>query len=153
MSKEEYNKYGFRPLHPDDARIGHYPIKTGQTLAVGDPVILDSGQVAVAVAASSTELLGVIAEPCSSKTAGDLVAVWDDPDTLFQARVSADASSVAIGYHADLSGTTGEFEVNVSASSQDLFTFMGCLPSETSSTAGALCKVRINKHALADISS
>ena len=153
MAKETYNQYGFRPLYPNRARIGYYPVKTTQTLVVGDPVILDSGQVAVAVENSSTELLGVMAQNCSSLTAGTLVAVYDNPDDLFRARVSGDASSVAVGTQCDLDGTTGAFLVDIANSTQDLFTFMGCLPAEDNTETGAYCKVKIAKHALADISS
>ena len=153
MAKEAYNKYGFFPLNPNDARVGHYPIKTGQTLAVGDPVILDSGQIAVAVSNSSTELIGIAAQPCASLTAGTRVAVWDDPDTIFKCRASADASSLAVGTARDLTGTTGAFQMNVAAGTQGVVLFMGCLPAEDNSQAGAYSKVRIAKHGFADVSS
>jgi hypothetical protein len=153
MAKEAYNKYGFFPLHPEDARVNHYPIKTGQTLAAGDPVILDSGQIAVAVSNSSTELIGVVARDCASLTAATLVPVWDDPDTIFKCRASADASSLAVGTARDLTGTTGAFQLNVAAGTQSVVLFMGCLPAEDSSQAGAYCRARIAKHGFADISS
>lgn len=153
MAKETYNPYGFMPVDPESAHIEYYPVATTQTLAKGDPVILSSGQVAVAVAASSTELLGVMAEDAASLTAGVLVAVYDDPDTVFYGRASADASAVAIGYHADLSGTTGAFVINVAASSQDLFCILGVKAGDTNSEVGAHLKCKIMKHALADISS
>ena len=153
MSKESSNPYGFIPADPSKEQIGYYPVATTQTLAKGDPVILSGGQVAVAVAASSTELLGVIAQDSESATAGTLVAVYDDPSTEFFARTNADASSVAIGYHADLAGTTGAFTLNVSASSQDLFCILGTKVGDTNSTVGAHLRCKIMKHALADISS
>lgn len=153
MAKEAFNKYGFWPLNPNDARIGHYPIKIGQTLAAGDPVILDSGQIAVAVSDSSTELIGIVARDCASLDADTLVPVWDDPSTLFKCRASADASSLAVGTARDLTGTTGAFELNVAAGTQDVVLFMGCLPAEDSSQAGAYSKARIAKHGFADISS
>lgn len=153
MAKEQFNKYGFWPLNPENARVTYYPVAASQTLAAGDPVILSSGQVAVAVSNSSTELLGVVAQPCASLTAGTLVAVWDDPGIIFKCRVSADASSLAIGTARDLSGTTGAFIMNVAAGSQGVVLFMGCLPSETNSTAGAYTRAKIIKHAMADTST
>lgn len=153
MAKETYNPYGFMPVDPESAHIEYYPVATTQTLAKGDPVILSSGQVAIAVEASSAELLGVMAEDAASLTAAVLVAVYDDPDTVFYARTNADASSVAIGTHADLAGTTGAFTLNVSTSNQDLFCILGTKVGDTNSTVGAHLRVKIMKHALADISS
>jgi len=150
MAKETYNLYGLVPAYPDKAKIEYYPVATTQTLAKGDPVILSSGQIAVAVSNSSAEICGVMAQASASAAAGTLVAVYDDPDTVFFARASADASGVAIGAELDLAGTTGAFVVNVAGSTQDLFTFMGVKAGDDNSEVGAHLKVKINKHAFAD---
>lgn len=150
MAKETYNPYGFFPAYPDDARIGYYPVATTQTLAKGDPVILSSGQIAVAVSNSSAEVVGVMAEASVSATAGTLVAVYDDPSTEFFARASADASSVAIGSELDLTGTTGAFQVNVAASTQDIVVLLGTKTGDDNSEAGAHLRVKLNKHAFSD---
>ena len=151
--KEAFNPYGFQPLYPDDARVEYYKVAASQTIAKGDPVILSSGQVAIAVQASSTELLGIAAEASAGAAANTLIAIYDDPDTVFVGRASADASSTQIGSYLDLTGTTGAFEVNVSASSQDLFTYLGVKAGDDHTQAGAHLKVKLNKHALADTSS
>jgi len=146
MAKETYNQYGLNPLYPDQARIGYYKVAATQTIKIGDPLILSSGQAAIAVAASSTQLLGVAAQDSTLATANTLIAVYDDPDTVFRGRISASAAAVDAGYLADLVGTTGAFNVNVEASTQDVFIFLGCLPEETNSEVGAYCKVKIRNH-------
>lgn len=153
MAKETYNLLGFRPLTPCCASVRYFPIAASQTLAAGDPVILSSGQVAVAVAASSAELLGVVAEDCVSLAANTQVPVYCDPNTIFVARGSAAPSSCTIGTAYDLSGTTGAFEVNVAASSQALFTYLGVVPGDDNTVDGANMQVKIAKHALADLST
>jgi len=146
MAKETYNQYGLRPLYPDQARIGYYKVAATQSIKIGDPLVLTAGQAAIAVAASSTILLGVAAQNSTLAAANTLIAVYDDPDTVFRGRASADASAVQAGYLPDLVGTTGAFNVNVEASAQDVFIFLGCLPEENSSAAGAYCKVKIRLH-------
>lgn len=153
MAKEAYNPYGFIPAEPDKAHIGYYPVATTQTLAKGDVVILSSGQIAVAVAASSTEVCGVMAQDSASAIAGTLVAVYDDPNEIFYGRTNADASSVAAGYYPDLAGTTGIMTLNVSASSQDIFIFLGVKTGDDNSQIGAHIRCKINKHAFAETSS
>jgi len=153
MAKEAFNPYGFFPLYPEDARVEYYKVAASQTIAKGDPVILSSGQIQIAVAASSTELAGIAAEASSGAAANTLIAIWDDPDTVFVGRADADASSSTIGSYYDLDGTTGAFQVNVGASSQDLFTYLGVKAGDDHSQTGAHLKVKLNKHALADTSS
>lgn len=155
MAKETYNLRGFRPLNPCCCTecMRYFPIAASQTLAAGDPVILSSGQVAVAVANSSAELLGIVAEDCASLAANTQVPVYCSPDTIFRGRASAAPSSTTIGTAYDLSGTTGVFEVNVAATTQALFTYLGVLPGDDSAQDGAYMQVKIAKHALADLST
>lgn len=152
MSKETCNRYGFIPANPD-AKILWLPIATGQTLAAGDPVILSSGQVAVAVSNSSTELLGVVAQDCASLTAGTLVPVYHRSECEFIVRASTAPSSATVGTGYDITGTTGAFQLNVGATSQALCCLLGTVPGETTSNAGCLCRVKIVEHALADLST
>lgn len=153
MAKEAYNTYGLRPLYPERSKITKLPVATAQTLAKGDPVILSTGQIAVAVSNSSAEIVGIMAQDAVLLTAGTLVDVYADTQEIFVGRAAADHSSVAIGYQPDLTGTTGAFEVNMAASTQDVFVFLGTLPGDTSSVAGARVMVKICKHAFADTSS
>jgi hypothetical protein len=150
MAKETYNPYGFIPANPDNSHVGYYPVAASQTIAKGDAVILSSGQVAIAVAASSTELLGIAAQASASQAANTLIAIYDDPATVFFGRTNADASSKTIGAEYDLAGTTGAMQVNVGASSQDLFVLLGTKTGDDNSETGAHLMVKINKHALAD---
>lgn len=152
-AKESFNAYGLLPLHPENAQITYHPVATTQTLAAGDPVILSSGQIAVAVSASSAELCGAMAQASVTATAGTLVAVYDDPETIFRARTSADASSSNIGDTFDLSGTTGTFIVNVGATSQNLFILKGVVAGDDNTVVGANLKIKIAKHAFADTST
>lgn len=152
MAKETYNPYGFIPATPD-AKIRMIEVADSQTLAKGDPVILSSGQVAVAVENSSAELAGIIAQDAASLTQGTEVAVWADPNQEFFGRTNADASSVDVGTLMDLDGSTGAFEIDENASSQDLFCHLGAKRGDDDTQAGAHLRVRIAKHAFADISS
>ncbi len=149
-AKEGFNPYGMIPAHPVPVGSCHtYTVKTAATIAVGDPVIIDAVTMDIAVSNSSTQLAGVAATAVSSASAGDEIAVYDDPDMVFYIRCSADASAVALGTLMDLSGTTGAFVANVAASTQDLLMNMGVKRGDDSSTTGAQLKVKINasKHA------
>jgi len=152
MAKESYNPYGFWPATPN-AKTRMMEVAASQTFAAGDPLVLSSGQVAVAVQNSSTELCGIAAEACASLDQGTEVAVWADPDQEFFGRCNADASGVAVGTLMDLDGTTGAFEIDENASDQDLFCHLGVKRGDDDSQAGAQLRVRIAKHAFADVSS
>lgn len=127
-------RYGFRPVQKHfgaDAISHDYVVAASATIAAGDPVTLDSaGRVTVAVANSSTNLLGIAATAVTSATVGDAIKVYDDPNTIFEAMASTGAltdpyttRSSAAAF--DLAGTTGAFYVNTAASSQDLFKCVG----------------------------
>jgi hypothetical protein len=152
MAKETYNPYGLIPAYPDDARIEYYPVAASQTIAKGDPVIISSGQIAIATT-TSAEICGVAAQASASADAGTLIAIYDDPDTVFFVRADADASSLAIGTHCDLDGSTGAFQLDVAGSTYDILNYLGTKPNDDNSEIGAHLKVRINKHTFADISA
>lgn len=152
MGKEAFNLYGLTPLNVKEGDILEFPVATGQTLAKGDPVILSGGQIAVAVANSSTELCGVMAQASASATAGTMVKVYWRPEQLFCGR-AASASAETIGTAYDLSGTTGAFEVNNAATSQALLLCLGTVPGDTAATDCRNLIVKIVKHAFADLSS
>lgn len=154
MAQENYTPYGFWPANClDEGCCVDLPIKANQTLAVGDPVIWNTGQIAVAVSDSSTELAGVVAQDCSNLAAGTKVKVWADPSMVFRARSSAAPSSITAPTGYDLSGTTGAFELNVAATSQALFKFRRIVPGMDSSEDGCPVEVTIDKHSFADTST
>src|SRR3990167_3587512 len=93
--------------------------------------IFDSaGRVAVAVSASSTQLLGTASHASAAAAVGSSIWVYDDPEQVFEAMVDTGAladpyttRSAAAAF--DLEGTTGAFNVNGNASAQDLFKCVG----------------------------
>ena len=149
------NKKGFYPLYPDNARITELPVATTQTLAVGDAVILSSGQVAIALA-NSAILCGVMAEPSVLATAATKVKVYADPDTIFQCRQDS-TDAIAIGDEIDLAGATGAMQLDGNVSTADQFKLIGGpLPNEgdnstPTAAAGRRWAVKINKHEFAQI--
>jgi len=122
---------GFRPIGRDP-KVHTWPLTASQTIAVGDPVYLDSaGRVSIAVENSTAELLGVAASPCTSSTAGDPILVYDDPDQIFEGQCSGNGA-LADPYTCatltscfDIDGTTGIFEIDESTSTQDLIQVCG----------------------------
>lgn len=147
MAKETYNPYGMLPCEADEAHIGWYPVATTQTLAKGDPVILSSGQVAVAAVTSAAHM-GVMAEASVLATAGTLVPVYDDPHQEFFIRADGSVAAVEIGYEFDLAGSTGVFVADANASTYNALIFLGVKTGDTSSEIGCHCRVRFHSHQL-----
>jgi hypothetical protein len=82
--------------------VKRYPVKTGVTLGDGDPVILDAtGTVDVAIAGGT--LLGVAAEYRASTSSVPDIAVYDDPDCVFEIQASANLVATDVGANAQLS--------------------------------------------------
>jgi len=149
------NKYGAWPIDLAQASQGlrWLPIAGSQTLTKGDFVILSSGLVAIALA-NSAELCGVIAQDCASLTAGTLVPVYADPDTVFEVIADADSSSQVAGNAPGIVGATGAMMLDVGDdNSTDVLVCLRANPSDTTSSAYARWLVKIGKHAFADISS
>ena len=137
-------RYGFKPVMKGfgiDPNPRKYPLASTQTIAIGDAVILNSaGRVEIAVAASSTELLGVAASGCTTSTEGDAIYVWDNPNMLFEAMASTGALADSYTTRSraacfDLAGTTGEMYVNAALSTEDLFKCIGECAKDPSSGA------------------
>ena len=143
------NPKGFRPANPD-APIREFEEAASQTFARGDAVILSSGKVAIALAASA-ELLGVAAEPASGTT-NNKIKVWFDPHTDFIGRTDA-ADSLAVGGPADLIGATGVMQIDANGGSTAVFISTGEVDYDQADAIGKEYFVRIAKHALADIST
>jgi hypothetical protein len=126
--------YGFRPVikgfgkNPSPRK---YPVASGATIAIGDPVTTDSnGRITVGVSASSTFLTGVAATSVTSATVGDPIYIWDDPNMIFEAMASSgaladDYTTYSADLAFDLAGTTGAFYVDAGNSSYNLFKCVG----------------------------
>jgi hypothetical protein len=124
--------YGFRPIKDENYKApSAWPVAASQTIAVGDPVSMDTaGRVIIAVANSSTIFLGVAASASASAAVGSTIYVWDDPNQQFEAMVSTGALTDAYTTRSaaaafDLAGTTGAFYVNAAASTQNVFKCVG----------------------------
>jgi hypothetical protein len=139
---------GFLP-YDVNAPIRYFPIKASVTLARGDAVILTSGQVDIALAASAN-LLGVVARACASLAAATLVPVWSDPDTEFIGRQD-DATALAVGSEYDLVGATGAMQIDGDASSTDVFKLVREYDAAEADAIGKGWIFKINKHLLAQI--
>lgn len=144
MASQAHNPYGFRPLHAE-AQTVMLPIKTTQTLAEGDLVLIDTLQVAICLAAS-TALIGSMAQPAVLKTAGVLVPVWGvaNPHEIFYAKMDGDSSALGIGSLVDMIGATSVMELDASASAVDLFTALYAFPDQAPATADCQWAVIIN---------
>lgn len=132
-------RYGFKAVQKgfgEDAIPHRYPVAASQSIVAGDVVTLDSaGRVIIAVANSTTYLLGVAQTPSKDKDGNYLAVdsdiwVYDNPRQVFEAACTTGAladvyttRSAAACF--DLTGTTGAMYVNAAASSQDLFKCVG----------------------------
>src|SRR3989339_637673 len=125
-------KYGFVPVHAENYTTPQwYVVAASQTIALGDPVIMNSaGRVEVAVAGeiSTAIILGVSASYVENSTVDDPIQVYDNPNQIFEAMVSTGAladpyttSNVGGNKYFQLAGTTGAFYVNAAAFTNGIF--------------------------------
>lgn len=142
------NRYGAFPVDMAQASQGikWLPIAGSQTLTKGDFVILSSGLVQIALAASAT-LCGVIAQDCASLTASTLVPVYADPDTIFEVIADGDSSAIVAGNVRDIIGATGAMMMDADAQTTDVLKVIRANPDDTTSSSYARWQVRINIHA------
>lgn len=144
----------FHPVKAD--RINWYKAAASQTIAKGDPVVLNASGLVEVADATSAALLGISASTLSASSAGDPIAVYDDPKVILQGKCdnSTEAVQAVIGDYVDLIGSTGAFYVNLGASSTDVFqvvnvnTNLDPLQDGTFSlfTSAALVEFSIYKH-------
>jgi hypothetical protein len=139
--------YGFLPVNP-----GSKVIKSlgGGAFKKGDPVILSSGKYIVATT-TSTALAGIAAEDC----AGNNYAcyIWADPEEMFHAQCNGTyARATHAGNNYDLTGSTGIFEINESATTYEVIHIYDAVPD---STVAEYCRVvcKIAKHTHSSISA
>lgn len=106
-------------LHGGPPMILHFVVKTSETILVGDPLVLDAGQVAEA-AADSPLLFGVAAEP-SVGVSGDIIAVWvGSRGTVFVAQSDGDMSSDTFPFECDIVADGSHWAVDVASSAEDV---------------------------------
>ena len=103
---------GFKP-YGRNPQIGKYKADGGQTIAVGDLVIMDSdGFIDIATAAGGDDIVGVAASSVTSATEGDAIYVYNDPNQMFivqctDALDQNDMYATSTGTAVDFSGATG----------------------------------------------
>lgn len=100
-------------------RIGRHMVATSQTIAVGDPVELNSSGLIIVATATSAKLAGVAAEACTSAAAGTYIGVYDDPKQVYKCKADnyAQVARSLKGDDVDLVGSTGAFYANLDATS------------------------------------
>jgi len=146
----------FRCVRND--KVNNYPLAVSQTIAVGDPVILDAnGQVTVA-ATTSAALLGVAASACTVSASGDTIIVHDDPAAEFEGPCDTANQNVQaeVGDTCDIAGSTGAFSLNLDAASYNVVqvlkigSYINALLDGTFTTfdPGTLMRFKITAHAL-----
>lgn len=103
-------------------RISPYKVATGQTIAVGDPVELNSSGLVIVATATSAALVGVAAEACTSAAAGTIIGVYDDPKQLYKGKCddSTQLLQAVKGDTCDIVGSTGAFLLNLDATSYNV---------------------------------
>jgi len=124
---------GFIAVMDEDYHAPHrWGATASQSIKIGDVVYLSSaGRVTIAIASTSSCILGVAASSVSSATADDYIYVYDHPLQVFEGQCSGNGAladpyttnSAAACF--DLEGTTGIMEINEDASSIDIFKVVG----------------------------
>ena len=146
---------GFIPIG-NGAPTLRWKMAASQTIKKGDPVILASGLVAIAVASSSTAILGFAAESVTSAASGSYyIDIWlATNNAKFKAIASTNVAITnfftASALCFDLAGTTGAWTVNLAASTQDLFQIVGIPDGIEHGTLGTTCYIVVNKRYLVD---
>lgn len=112
----------FVPVKSRTCRVNLHTVATGQTIAVGDPVELNSSGLIIVATATSAALAGVAAEACTSAAAGTKIGIYDDPKQIYRAKcdTAGEALQAVKGDTFDLVGSTGAFLVNLGASDIDV---------------------------------
>lgn len=113
----------FKPINSRTLRVNLHRVKTGETIAVGDPVELDADGLIICATASSAKLAGVAAQAVTSAAAGTKIGIYDDPKQVYLAKADnvSEVLQAVKGDEVDLIGSTGAFLVNLGASATDVF--------------------------------
>lgn len=108
----------FRPLRANS--VERYRVAASQTIAVGDPVVMNASGLVQVASATSVKLLGVAAEAIvttGSVDAEDTIGVFNDPSAHFIVKAGSvtTAQQAKVGDLIDISGSTGAFLANFAA--------------------------------------
>jgi hypothetical protein len=99
-------------------------VAASQTIAYGDPVILNTtGDIAIAVSNSSAALLGIALQTVTTSASDEQTLIpvsVGDRDSEFLGVCSGSSAMALQGILCDIEGTTGAFHVNEDAGTQDL---------------------------------
>jgi len=141
------------------SRVTYYTKKTGAALAPGDFVIADAaGNVTIATGGDGVTLLGVAAEYKAS-TDVTAIAVYDDPETVFEIQASADLQAADVFQNANVVATALDSTLLQSKQALDSASLgtgitkqlkvLGLSKSPTAEWGSyATARVKINNHAL-----
>lgn len=153
--------FGALPVKTEgkQSRVTYYTKKTGAAIAQGDFVIADAaGNVTIATGGDGVTLLGVAAEYKASADVTE-IAVYDDPEAVFEIQASADLAAADVFQNANIVATaldTALLQSKQALDSASLGTgatkqlkVLG-LAKEPEAEFGSYAKVRvkINNHAL-----
>lgn len=105
-----------------DDRITEYPAAASQTIAVNQPVALDTDGRVVKATAVSAALLGLCAKDITASSADEPCYVYDDPDIAFEilADNAAEVLQTVVGETHDLIVTDDVFYINLGATSTNV---------------------------------
>jgi len=142
------NPKGFRPARGGNAKVTMMEVAATETFATGDALILSTGQVAIATAASAA-IIGVAAGPCASLAQATLVPVWSDPGEVFIGRCE-DASALLTGAVADIVGATGAMMIDVDTATNVVMIVRQHDADESTGSAGAEYEFTWALHLLAE---
>lgn len=144
----------FMPVMHD--RVNEYYCAASQTIAKGDPVVVNASGLVEIADATSAALAGIAATAVTSSSAGDAILIYDDPRVILRGKCdnSAENLQATVGDEVDLIGSTGAFYVNLGASAVDVFVVRKIATkidplqdgSFTTFTDAALIEVEINLH-------
>ena len=133
------NPNGFMCVKSDfgPIKIEEGLVATGQTITKGDALIISSGLIQIAVAASGA-IYGVAAESVTSAAAGSNIKFIPAlPWYVFEGQCSGSFAATHRGGTADIEGTTGIMEVNEDASVEDVLVMVREHPDATVGSASA----------------
>ena len=151
--------FGALPVKTEgkEARVNYYTKKTGSAIAPGDFVTADAAG-NVDLGAAGETLLGVAAGYAAATSTAE-IAVYDDPETVFEVQASADIQAADVFQNADIVATALDTSLEQSkhaldSSSLDTTATLQLkvlgLSKEEGAEWGSYAKVRvkINNHAL-----
>ena len=121
-------------------------------IAIGDPLFQANGYIRVATA-NDGQLIGVSnCEVPVSTTEVQKVFFYGAPDTMFEGQCSGTLTQAMIWERCDIEGSTGIFEINENATTEDVVQILGLMPYDNNAVgANAKVKFIIKRHQLGNL--